>query len=176
MDIFVVNIICITFSFLLGLFVNKALNNSLIFLKDNQSIFHKSSMVKIVIPCYLLSYTLVSFLLQYRDIFSRIIQISSICILLFVLCNTFFKSSKKKRNLNRIQKEIEYLILNWLEVIGYKQKKVNFRMNIYYEGRRVRGEVFINMPENIKIPIEKRKSLEQKLWCKHIMLHFIKME
>ncbi|MDA1837702.1 hypothetical protein PDJ96_13350 [Bacillus cereus group sp. BY17LC] len=170
----VAHIVCIIFSFFFGIFVNKVLNNLLIFLKDDESVFNRAFILKFIIPCYLFSYSILAFSLGYQDIFSKVIQVICIVLLLSYIFIRFVRTNKKEKRLLGFKREIEDVILAWIDAISSNRKNINFKMNIYYEGQRIRGDVTIDVPEDVTLSNEKIKYLEQELWSKKIMVYIQK--
>ncbi|MDJ1477537.1 hypothetical protein QBX67_20500 [Bacillus sp. LS15-K4] len=170
----VAHIVCIIFSFFFGIFVNKVLNNLLIFLKDDESVFNRAFVLKFIIPCYLFSYSILAFALGYQDIFSKVIQVICIVLLLSYIFIKFVRTNKKEKRILGFKREIEGVILAWIDAISSNNKNINFKMNIYYEGKRIRGDVTIDVPEDVTLSNEKINYLEQELWSKKIMVYIQK--
>lgn len=174
MMILMLNIVCVIFSLLVGFVFNKVLNKMLIFLKDDSSVLNKDFVFKFIAPCYMLSYSVLSFILGYQDVFSKIIRIVFILILLGYFLMQLIKTNQKERQLKGFKNDVEGVILAWINDLSSHRKNINYKMNIYFEGRRIRGNVTIDIPEDISLPNEKISYLKQELWSKKIMVYIQK--
>ncbi|NRD77381.1 hypothetical protein HPT25_07695 [Bacillus sp. BRMEA1] len=174
MMILLLNIVCVIFSFFVGFVVNKVLNKMLIFLKDDTPVINKNFILKFIVPCYMLSYSVLSFILGYRDPISKFLQIIFIISLISYFLMRFIKINQKERQLKGFKKDIEGVILAWIDELNSHRKNINYKMNIYFEGRRIRGNVTIDVPADINLPNEKINYLEQELWSKEILVYIQK--
>lgn len=164
-----VTLISIFLSLILGFFVNAILNHGFSFLRDEKSFFNKYILFQVILPSFLILYTLLSIIYKLNGVVVETIQGLTLFYLSIILI--WYNSRViKKRKLKAIKQQInDVLIIPWLEQIGFPN--ANYSTNLYFLNSNIRGEVIIFISAD-KIKIDQINNLKGKLSERKISLHF----
>lgn len=169
MGIFGVAFLSIALSLLIGFSANMILNNSFSFLRDDEPFLNRYNIFRVIVPSFLLSFSLISITLNLNSIVPKIIQ-SLMVVYLGIILSWYNRSRKNKRKLAKIKLNIiESVIEPW------KRKSlpedINYSLNLYYLNKIINGEVTFNTSRS-QLKLEAIEELKTNLSKYNIKVNF----
>ncbi|KOY16712.1 hypothetical protein [Paenibacillus xylanivorans] len=132
----------IAFSLLIGFSANKILNNSFGFLRDDEPFLSRYNIFRIIVPSFLLSFSLISIFLHLNSTISKIVQVLMV-VYIGVILSWYNRIRNNKRRLAKIRLIIvESVIEPWKR--NFLTEDTNYFLNLYYLNKKINGEVTFN--------------------------------
>jgi hypothetical protein len=156
-------------SLLFGYFVNAVLNNGFGFLKDNEFFINKYNFFQVILPSFLILFSILCIIFDFNGLFPRVVQLL-FTVYVSVILFWYNRNRNNKRKLNRIKDTIiKEIIIPWKIQTGLENEE--FSLNVYFFNKRIKGEVVFFMNPKIN-DSQQVLELKNKLIATNISLVF----